>query len=334
MFSTSSKGAEAVHPGVDAQGARAQKVRKAGVAGKFYPADPEELTGMIDALLAQAATQAAVQGIVGSVLGVVAPHAGYPYSGPVAAYSYAALKGRHYARVVVLSPSHYESFRFTSVYDGDAYETPLGVIPVDKEFAAKLTQMDPGIRFSDKGHRHLPQGAEHALEVQLPWLQRVLGEFNLVPVVMGDQGYLHCRALGVALAKLISADNDTLIVASSDLSHFHAHNQAVRMDHKSLNAMELWDYFSMARNFESRVWEACGAGPIVTTMIAAERMGAQQVRVLKYAHSGNVSGDFERVVGYGAGAFVKAEGETGSAPRFALSSEEQSELLALARNSV
>jgi AmmeMemoRadiSam system protein B/AmmeMemoRadiSam system protein A len=253
---------------------------------------------------------------------------------PVAAYSYAALKGRKYARVVVLSPSHYESFGFSSVYDGDAYETPLGIIPVDKEFAGRLTAMDPSIRFSDSGHRHLPEGAEHGLEVQLPWLQHLLGDFALVPVTMGDQSYLTCRALGCALASLITAEGDTLIVASSDLSHFHPHNQAVKMDHKTLNALEVWDYFTMARNFESRAWEACGGGPVVAAMIAAERLGARQVRVLKYAHSGNVTGDFERVVGYAAALLVKSEGTVGSAPPFTLSGVDQSELLALARQSV
>jgi len=307
-----------------------QKVRVAGVAGTFYPADPVELADMVDQMLAQVVPPP----VTGSILGVVAPHAGYLYSGPVAACTYAALKGRTWGRVVVLAPSHYEGFGFTSVYDGDAYETPLGRIPVDREFAGKLTEMDSSICFSESGHRRMPQAAEHALEVQLPWLQRVLGNFTLVPVVMGDQSYPTCRALGVALAQLISAEGDTLIVASSDLSHFHAHNEAVRMDHKTLNAMEAWDYFSMARNFEARVWEACGGGPIVATMIAAERMGANQAQVLKYAHSGNVSGDFERVVGYGAGLFVKAEGAISAPLLFAVTDLEKAELLALARQSV
>lgn len=307
-----------------------QKVRPASVAGQFYPADPVELAGIMDQLLAHIGTPP----VAGSIFGVIVPHAGYPYSGPVAAHTYAALKGRNWNRVVVIAPSHYEGFGFTSVYDGDAYETPLGKVPVDREFAGKLAQAHPSICFSESGHGSSQQRAEHALEVQLPWLQRVLGSVSLVPVIMGDQSYQNCRALGVALAELISAGGDTLIVASSDLSHFHTHNQAVRMDHRALNALEAWDYFTLARNFEARVWEACGGGPIVATMIAAERMGANQAQVLKYAHSGNVSGDFERVVGYAAGLFVKAEGPVRSVPPFSLSDQEKADLLALARQAV
>ena len=150
--------------------------------------------------------------------------------------------------------------------------------------------MGPLIKLSSRGHTPTPQGAEHALEVELPCLQRVLGDFQLVPVVMGDQSYESSRALGVALAKLIQG-GDTLIVASSDLSHYHPYDEAVRIDHKTLNALQDWDYLSMSRNFETRVWEACGGGPIVAAMIAAERLGANQAEVLKYANSGDITGD-------------------------------------------
>jgi AmmeMemoRadiSam system protein B len=151
-----------------------QKVRPAGVAGSFYPADPKELTAMIDDMLAKAAQPP----ITDTILSVVAPHAGYPYSGPVAAYTYSALKGRKYSRVVVIAPSHHVSFDFTSVYDGDAYATPLGNVQVDKDFAAKLVKMSSTIKFSGEGHDATSAGAEHAIEVELPWLQRVLGILN------------------------------------------------------------------------------------------------------------------------------------------------------------
>ncbi|MGB9203488.1 MAG: AmmeMemoRadiSam system protein B, partial [Terriglobales bacterium] len=262
------------------------KVREAGVAGGFYPADPKTLAVMIDDMLAHASQPP----INDPILAVVAPHAGYQFSGPVAAYTYAALKGRKFSRVVVIAPSHYEAFDFTSVYDGDAYATPLGTVPVDKAFAKQLVQMSPTIKFSSQGHTPTKEGAEHALEVELPWLQRVLGDFELVPVVMGDQSYENSRALGVALAKLIQGkdkDKNTLIVASSDLSHYHPYDEAVKIDHKTLGALQAWDYFSMSRNFEARIWEACGGAPIVAAMIAAERMGANQAVVLKYANSGD-----------------------------------------------
>jgi MEMO1 family protein len=306
-----------------------QNVRQPGVAGSFYPADPTALAAMIDDMLAHASPPP----IKDPILAVVAPHAGYQYSGPVAAYTYAALKGRKFSRVVVIAPSHYEAFEFTSVFDGDAYNTPLGMVPVDKAFAAQLVKMSPTIRFSSQGHTPTPAGAEHALEAQLPWLQRILGNFALVPVVMGDQSYENSRALGVALARLIQG-RDTLIVASSDLSHYHPYDEAVTIDHKTLNALQAWDYFSMSQNFETRVWEACGGAPIVAAMIAAERMGANQAVLLKYANSGDTTGDHSRVVGYSAVALVKTQSQRAAESPFSLGAREKNELLALARKSV
>jgi AmmeMemoRadiSam system protein A len=187
------------------------------------------------------------------------------------------------------------------------------------------------------GHDITSAGAEHSIEVELPWLQRVLGNFQLVPIVMGDQSYESSRALGVALAKLIQSDNpagSTLIVASSDLSHYHTYDEAETMDHKTLNALAAWDYFSMSQNFQERVWEACGGAPIVAAMIAVERMGANQAMALKYGNSGDTSSNRTRVVGYSADVFVKAPGAKAVETPFSLSDHDKSELLALARKSV
>jgi AmmeMemoRadiSam system protein B/AmmeMemoRadiSam system protein A len=309
------------------------KVRQAAVAGSFYPSDPKVLSAMMDDMLAKVTAPQ----ITDPILAVVAPHAGYQYSGPVAAYTYAQLKGHKYTRVVVIAPTHHVSFDFTSIYEGDAYATPLGNVQVDKAFAQKLVKMSSTMKLSSQGHEPTSAGGEHAVEVQLPWLQKVLGNFEVVPIVMGDQSYESSRALGVALAKLIKSEGkqgETLVLASSDLSHFHTYDDAVKMDHKTLNALEAWDYFSMSRNFPSRIWEACGGAPIVAAMIYAERMGANQARVLKYENSGDVTGDHSSVVGYSADVFVKAEGGKAVETPFSLSDQEKSELLALARKSV
>jgi hypothetical protein len=313
-----------------ASSADSAKVRPAAVAGSFYPADPTELAKMVDGFLAKA-TPPPLTGVVA----LVAPHAGYEYAGQVAAYSYALLKGRKFDRVVVIAPSHYEAFGFSSVYDGAAYTTPLGQVPVDRAFAAKLAAMSKSIRLSGLGHTPTPDKPEHALEDQLPFLQRVLGQFQLVPIVMGDQSYENCRALGLALAKLIQGSN-TLIVASSDLSHYHPYAEAEKIDHKTLKAIEEWDYLSMARNFDSRIWEACGGGPIIAAMIASEHLGASQAKLLDYANSGDTpGGDKTRVVGYGALAFVKPQARAGSAEApFSLSQRAKDELLKIARKSV
>jgi AmmeMemoRadiSam system protein B/AmmeMemoRadiSam system protein A len=305
------------------------EVRPAAVAGTFYPADPAELGAMVDGFLAQAKVPA-----VPGLIAIVAPHAGYPYSGAVAAHSYALLKGRKPQRVVVIAPSHYEAFGFTSVYDGDAYSTPLGRVPVDRDFVKRLVHMAPSIRLSSAGHKPSGDKREHALEVQLPFLQRVLGEFRLVPIIMGDQSWEACRALGVALAKL-SQGSDTLIVASSDLTHYRSYDDDVRLDHKTLKAIEQWDYLGMSLNFEQQNWEACGGGPIIATMIAAERLGANKAQVLKYANTGDVTGDHSRVVGYAAIAFSKGPNvaNAGEGP-LTLSREEKGELLRIAKSSV
>ena len=318
-----------------------QKVRPAAVAGAFYPADPQELSKMIDDMLAKATPPP----VDGTIIAAVAPHAGYPYSGPVAAWTYAAIgaqvkAGHKYTRVVVIAPSHYVGFDFTSVYDGDAYTTPLGQIPVDKEFARWLAKMSPTILLSDKGHQATADAPEHSVEVELPWLQKILGNFELVPIVMGNQSYESSRALGVALAKMLRNDHDTLVLASSDLSHYHPYADAESIDHKTLHALETYDYYSMSRNFQYRgqgepgIWEACGGAPIVAAMIYAERLGANKAEVLKYANSGDITGDKSRVVGYSADLFVKSTQATDATPLFSLTDPDKAELLALARKSV
>lgn len=307
-----------------------RNVRPAAVAGSFYPAGSRELENMTERML----NAASIPKLDGHVWALISPHAGYPYSGPVAAHAYAAIRGRSYQRVVVIAPSHFEGFGFTAIYNGDAYETPLGAVAIDREFAAKLAKSGDGsLKLSDRGHLKRGEQGEHALEVQLPFLQRALGNFRLVAVVMGDHSYEASRALGVALAKLIQSP-DTLIVASSDLSHYHPYDEAVQLDRKPLQALQDWDYFSMSRNFAARSWEACGGGPIVAAMIAAERLGATHAVLLRYANSGDTAGDRSRVVGYGAAALVQSTSSAGAAADYSLVSADRQELLALARRSV
>ena len=161
--------------------------------------------------------------------------------------------------------------------------------------------MSSTIKISDRGHAQEAENAEHSLEVQLPWLQRTLGDFKLVPIIMGDQNYGLERALGRALAKALLAETpearaQTLILVSSDLSHYHPYDYANNVDHQTLQAIEDWDYLSLSRNFAMwqrgvQTWEACGGGPIVAGMIAAEGLGATHAQILKYANSGDATGD-------------------------------------------
>ena len=307
------------------------KVRKSAVAGAFYPSNPTSLKTMIEGLL----KKASVPEIKYPITGIIVPHAGYVYSGGVAAHAYKVLQGRKIERVVVISPSHIAYFSGASIYDGTHYETPLGLIPVDTDFARKLAAKSERLELSEQGHTINFQGrGEHALEVQLPFLQIVLGKFKLVPVVMGEQSYETARALGRALADLIH-DDKTIIVASSDLSHFHPYQEAIQLDSKVLNAIKEWDYYNLSRNLQGRVWEACGGGPIVSLMIASEYLGATKAVLLKYANSGDVPmGDKNRVVGYSAFVFVKEKNVRQNEEEFSLDERAKQKLLEIAKKAV
>lgn len=318
-----------------------QIVRAAGVAGSFYPADPKDLARTIDTLLAHNT----VPRIPGPLVALVCPHASYAFTGPVAAACFAQLKGRKYTRVIVIAPSHFANFPFASIYNGDAYATPLGNVPVDQDFRAELARLSTDIKISDQGHAPVGKFSEHSLEVQLPWLQRTLGQFKLVPIVMGVQNYAMDRAVGHALARALLAESadsraNTLILISSDLSHFHTYDYANNIDRQTLGGIKDWDYLSLAHNFAAwergvETWEACGGGPIVAGMIAAEGLGATHAQILKYANSGDTTSDKSSVVGYGAVAISRpaAAGVTQELG-FSLNERDREALLKIARSSV
>jgi AmmeMemoRadiSam system protein B/AmmeMemoRadiSam system protein A len=309
-----------------------EKIHQAAVAGSFYPGDSTILSQTVENLLNEAEPPA----IDGTIFGLVSPHAGYVYSGHVAAAGYDLLKNKSIERVVVISPSHVVAFDGVAVYNGTGYRTPLGTIPVDEDFCRQLAERHSSITLSDEGHETRRQGRmEHALEVQLPFLQNTLGHFKLVPIIMGDQKYETCRALGIALSELIK-DDKTIIVASSDLSHFHPYKEAVKLDQKVLTAVHEWDHINLSRNLNRRIWEACGGGPIVATMIACEKLGADKAQIVKYANSGDVpAGDKSSVVGYMSAVFYKSASTSRQDDfEFSLTKEEQNHLMDIAKRSV
>jgi AmmeMemoRadiSam system protein B len=275
-----------------------QVVRKPAVAGTFYPHDSGRLREEINGYLANADMDRSGEDIVA----LVAPHAGYMYSGQVAACAYRQIQGRKYDTVVVISPSHREYFQFSSVFPGDAYETPLGEVCVDTELSSALTGSGPdSVRMAEIGHLH---SSEHALEVHLPFLQVVLSDFALVAVVMGRQDRQACHELGDALAGVLH-DRNAIIAASSDLSHFHTQQTAEGLDMKVVERIGAFDPEGLLDDVSSHKCEACGAGPVASAMIAARKLGATKAENLKYATSGDVSGDFHQVVGYTSGIFYR-----------------------------
>ncbi|HTY36966.1 MAG TPA: AmmeMemoRadiSam system protein B [Bacteroidota bacterium] len=262
--------------------------RKPAVAGTFYDGDPDTLRKHVDRLLDRAESVP----LKGIVRGLVSPHAGYMYSGLAAATAYKTLAGATYDAVLLIGPSHREFFEGVSIYGGDAYRTPLGDVPINTEIRESLLRSSPYIQRSDAGHRD-----EHCLEVQLPFLQRVLGTFSCVPMIIGHQTSAACYALGDAIAKAAVGKN-LLLVASSDLSHYHSYADAVDLDKLVIDRVEAFDERELMSQLDSESVEACGGGPIVSVMRAARLLGATKSQVLYYCNSGDVTGDRDAVVGY------------------------------------
>jgi hypothetical protein len=276
------------------------EVRKPAVAGMFYPANPVELSKTIASFYAEVEKTP----VSGKPIALIVPHAGYPYSGKTAAKAYKLLEGETYDTVVVVSPSHTVFFKGSSVYAGDGYLTPLGTVEIDKKLSEKIVSINPSsVYFSKMGHASGATRGEHALEVQLPFLQVVLGTFKLVAIVMGDQEEDSVRALGETLGAALKGTN-TLMVASSDLSHFHSEKVARRLDSAVQAAVEANDPDLLLRTLESGKGEACGGGPMAAVMMAAKRLGAAKAHFLHYTTSGETTGDFSEVVGYLAAAIV------------------------------
>ncbi len=262
-------------------------IRPPAVAGLFYPSDSYKLRTDINNMLSMVESKPFAKHIVG----IVSPHAGYVYSGKTAAYGFNLLKNKNYDKVIIISPSHREYFAGASIFNGNAYETPLGVVEIDKELAQKIIEGSKTIFFGMEGHRQ-----EHAIEVQIPFLQTVLTDFKIVPIVMGDQGEVFVDDLANQIAKAV--DDKTLIVASSDLSHFYSKQKAFELDSIVAKHISDFDYEKLQNDLNSRKCEACGGGPIVVLMKAAGLLNKKKSMLLHRSDSGDVSGDNSEVVGY------------------------------------
>ena len=263
-------------------------VRRPVIAGSWYPGNPDTLKRDIAGYLKEASIPEVSQ----KPLAIITPHAGYIYSGPVAAYAYKALIGYDYSTVVVISPSHRAYFPFISVWPRGSYETPLGMIDVDEDLCERLLKSGD---IQDDAHPHT---AEHALEIQLPFLQSVLKPFKLCPLIMGRQDLSLCESLAESLHKNMKDPDNTLVVASSDLSHFHSSRTAENMDLQVVERIDAFDISGLSLDFERAYSEACGGGSILTALLYAKLASKTNTKVLRYAHSGNVTGDNSSVVGY------------------------------------
>lgn len=269
-------------------------VRPPAVAGTWYPGDGASLAAEVDGYLASVPAAA----LRGRVVGLISPHAGLRYSGPVAAHAYAPLRGRRDLTVVLVGPSHRMPFDGVSIYARGAFATPLGDIPIDEDLAAALLEKD-AVRDFPAPHRD-----EHSLEMQLPFLQRLVPGLRLVPLLMGSQTRDEVDVLARVLARALEG-SDALLVASSDLSHYHPAAQANELDARVVADVERFDPEGLMDRLERFHGHACGGGPMVAVLKAARERGAVQATVLRYADSGDAGErDKSRVVGYLAAALT------------------------------
>ena len=271
--------------------------REPSAAGSFYTAKKEKLEETIRKMLESSDSEA----IEEQILGIISPHAGYTYSGQIAADVYKQIQSKNFDNVIVISPSHFEEFSGCSVFFGD-YITPFGIIPTNIELAKAIVSSSPHISESQSGHRY-----EHALEVQLPFLQVVLESFKLIPIVMGHQDYSTAEDLSNAIWTSLSSpafkNHKTLIVGSSDLSHYLPVEEAKEKDSVVLQDVQDFNAKKLSDDINSNKCQACGFGPILSTMLTSKKLGATQSKVISYGTSGDVSKDYQNVVGYLSAVF-------------------------------
>ena len=281
-------------------------LRPSPIAGTWYPGDAEALARSVDKQLAEAELEPAP----GPVVGLVAPHAGHRYSGGVAAHAFRAVAGMSPEVVAVVSPLHQPHPAAILSTTHDAYWTPLGIIEVDQ---ALLTAFEAALRrITELGIVRVARDTEHSLEIELPFLQRCLaGPFRLLPIMLRDQSAAVAQAVGRALAEVLH-DRSALVVGSSDLSPFYPAATARRLDGEMLARLAAFDPQALLQAEDEGVGFACGKGALAAVWWASRDLGADVVRLLKNANSGDVTGDDDSVVGYGAAAIYRSAGALGA----------------------
>ncbi len=279
-------------------------IKEPNVSGQFYSADPVQLSQEVQRYI----SSATVTPYKKRIDIIMSPHAGYVFSGPVAGFSYKSVSEEEYKTIVIIAPSHFFGFDGASIWDKGAFKTPLGLVKVDEEFTRKLMALNKKFYFEPGAYEQ-----EHSLEVEIPFLQKIFKNFKIVPIIMGQPSFQTCQDLADSLHQLIGDRKDVLIVISTDMSHYHDHNFAREMDHhtlsavKELNAEEVW------KECHSGTMEMCGFVPVTTAILYARKIGVNHVDILRYANSGDVTGDKSRVVGYSSVVFYRNPGSEGQA---------------------
>ncbi|MDP8229532.1 MAG: AmmeMemoRadiSam system protein B [Candidatus Gorgyraea atricola] len=299
-----------------------EEVRKAAVAGAFYPGDKSELLEAVDGFL----DNVKKVDLDARFLAVIVPHAGYRYSGQVAAHGFKQLQGTDFKKIIIISPSHYVGFEGISIYNKGFFETPLGRIKIDEELAGKIMKKSDRFKFYPEAHQK-----EHAIEVELPFLQRIYKDFTIVPITMGTPLFSDARILSDALYDTM--DRDTLLVISVDLSHYYAYEKAVQLDKSGISAIEKLDAEGLLEQLKNGDTEIDAPIAVLATIMLANRHNAK-AKILKYANSGDVTGDKSRVVGYSSIViYVPERGEMLMKDEY-LNKEEKRKLMEIAKASI
>jgi len=296
-------------------------VRKPVFAGSFYPADEATLGGIIESCLKEAMQKS--KKVSGQIFGIIVPHAGYEYSGKVAAYAYSQTKGKEYKTVIIIGSSHRVPFRGIAIYPEGSWETPLGNVPVDHETVQFIMKECRIVKTFPAAFEE-----EHSLEVQIPFLQKTLTGFKIVPIVMGAMDNDDYRQFVNALTNLMKRHSENiLIVASSDMSHFHPYDAANKMDNVTLKDIAELNIDGFLHRLQKGECELCGAQGVLSLMMLAKQMDGKPT-ILNYANSGDITKNRARVVGYSSIAFSRSQ------PDRSLSKKEQEMLLVIARENL
>jgi len=280
------------------------QIKEPNVSGQFYTSNPGRLSAELDGYIRAAKVEPYEKKI--GIL--ISPHAGYKYSGPVAAYGFKAVSKNTANTVVILAPSHHFGFQGGGVWKDGGYKTPLGVAQVDEAFAQEL--LDQGKGFVDDRDVF---AKEHSLEVQVPFVQRIFPKAKIVPVILGQNDPKMCESMAQGLNNVIKARDDVLVVVSTDMSHFHVQNKAKTIDAATLQAVKRGDPTAFWTQCQMRKMEMCGFVPVTTGMYLAKLRGLTSTDILNYATSGDVTGDMSRVVGYTSIVYYSPE-EAGEKP--------------------
>jgi AmmeMemoRadiSam system protein B/AmmeMemoRadiSam system protein A len=302
----------------------------------WYPSTASKLTEVVDGYLANVK-----EPMTGNVTALISPHAGYRFCGQVMAYAYKQVKGMSFDTVVLIGSSHNYAFPGAAVYESGVFRNPLEDVEIDSEITKQLIKQNSAIKSDPKPH--IP---EHSLENQIPFLQRTLANFKIVPILIQDSSKQNCDMLSTALANVLKGKR-VLLIASTDMTHYPVYNEAVKADKFTISALETMDSSVMRKRLDEYMKKGvtelhcmlCGDGPVYVVMDTAKKLGADSVKLLKYANSGDVpEGSKDRVVGYMAAAFYesekseqKASSNSMDAP---LNKEQQEILLKLARDTI